>query len=260
MDCSTCCSHLPFQSTTALSFTPASSLSWTNPKCINSLSRIIITIERSIKVWQHIPFICSLLSLLLYNSSIIIPHLILNQLCWLVLTLYFSYFTGSCCSRSPEGLENRERVEGQWREVERDLENEKVKSRCIRCVCVAWKCVEGGKTKRKSKWVWYWVIMVCGICLRELGWRKWRVQKIALVVGFFPLGVNDSNINQALWHFHFTTVLSAEMFPLEKILKSVSGWEGGKEEEGLPPILNSPPPPLFPLASPFLPTLCIGFF
>lgn len=150
MDCSTCCIHVPFQSTTTLSFTPASRLSWTNPKCINSLNRIIITIERSIKVRQHIPFICSLLSLLLDNGSVIIPHLIHNQFCWLVLTLYFSYFTGSCCSRSPEGLGNRERVEGQWREVERDLENEKMHKMCLRCLKVCGR----GETKRKSKWVW----------------------------------------------------------------------------------------------------------
>lgn len=64
------------------------------------LMQVNIAIKCSIKVWLHI-FRRSPLSFCLKKGCVIIPpHLILNQLCGLLLTLHFTYFTGSCRSRS----------------------------------------------------------------------------------------------------------------------------------------------------------------
>lgn len=121
-------------------------------------------------------FVEAFLRLTAASSS---PHLILNQLCWLVLTLYFSYFTGSCRSRSPRGLENPiERGRAATRRGRgKDLQNENVKrsygKRVRVCKC---PCSKRRKEKKMSKWVWYWVIIMAAVSNERNGEsRKLRV-------------------------------------------------------------------------------------
>lgn len=184
-------------------------------------------------------FVEAFLQLTAASSS---PHLILNQLCWLVLTLYFSYFTGSCRSRSPGGLENPdERGRAATRRGRgKDLQNENVKrsygKRGRVCKC---PCSKRRKEKKMSKWVWYRVIIMAAMS----EWKKRRVQKIARVVGFFPLGVNDGNISQALWHFHFhNCVISRNFSHLRKLSWKHERLRGRNGERGRPLALLRPPP------------------
>lgn len=183
------------------------------------------------------PFVETFLRLTAASSS---PHLILNQLCWLVLTLYFSYFTGSCRSRSPGGLENPDERGRAATRRGKDLQNENVKrsygKRVRVCKC---PCSKRRKGKKMSKWVWYRVIIMAAM----LEWKKRRVQKIARVVRFFPLGVNDGNISQALWHFHFhNCVISRNFSHLRKLSWKHERLRGRNGERGQPLALLHPPP------------------
>lgn len=111
---------------------------------VNSLKDVIITAECSIKLWLHrfLLFILCEASLWLTAASSS-PHLILNQLCWLVLTLYFSYFTGSCRSRSPGETERETQSnEEKWKERFSNSESQRGGSENV-CVCTCVKlCVE----------------------------------------------------------------------------------------------------------------------
>lgn len=60
---------------------------------------------------------------------------------------------------------------------------------------------------------------------------------------FFPLGVNDGNISQALWHFHFhNCVISRNFSHLRKLSWKHERLRGRNGERGRPLALLHPPP------------------